>query len=305
MSIQSIAKIFNFNFINDSQKLATMRKQTHAVFLIPEILEMILLSTDTQTLLTSQRVCGLWRGLIKKSPHIQKALFLKPISEKAKKAQGGEQITNPLLSEIVWPEFFCRSLNMRYRPAHESHHFPKIDPAREKAFLRPEASWRKMLLHQPPTERPSFHKRLEFVSQIVELNTPWIPGHGPIDLSDLEAAIDRGLLIPSTYTLLFWAQYDQQRREYTTVPNLKHIEAPINRSLRKSDLIIYMMTHSRDLVILPSPPRSETEGATQRHQAEESDFEILYRSEFRDLVKSSSDNGQIKILGSWDLHRAV
>ncbi|KAJ5426327.1 ABC transporter atnG [Penicillium sp. CMV-2018d] len=53
--------------------------QPHKAFLITEILELILLETDTRTLLTSaQRVCRKWHFLIQDSSDLQAALFFKP-----------------------------------------------------------------------------------------------------------------------------------------------------------------------------------------------------------------------------------
>ena len=48
------------------------------VFLIPEILETILLSADMRTLLISQRVSSYWYNLIAESPRLQRALFFEP-----------------------------------------------------------------------------------------------------------------------------------------------------------------------------------------------------------------------------------
>lgn len=49
------------------------------VFLITEVLEMILLATDTCTLLLSRRVCRRWRNLIQGSHFLRAALFLEPV----------------------------------------------------------------------------------------------------------------------------------------------------------------------------------------------------------------------------------
>ncbi|OJJ30464.1 hypothetical protein ASPWEDRAFT_46060 [Aspergillus wentii DTO 134E9] len=55
----------------------------HKAFLIPEILENILLHTDMCTLLTSaQRVCHHWHNLITESHNLQAALFFKPTKRK-------------------------------------------------------------------------------------------------------------------------------------------------------------------------------------------------------------------------------
>ena len=48
------------------------------VFIIPELLEAILLSADVRTILVSQRVCKYWYMLIYESPRLQRALFFEP-----------------------------------------------------------------------------------------------------------------------------------------------------------------------------------------------------------------------------------
>ncbi|PYI35262.1 hypothetical protein BP00DRAFT_308465, partial [Aspergillus indologenus CBS 114.80] len=120
------------------------------VVLIPELLEMILLHLNMRDLLLSSRVCRLWYDVIQQSSRIQQALFFRPYRQRA--AIGEPGLKNALVRDKLWDEFFARVLNSRRRPGNERHHLPKIESRkREDAYLRPEASWRKMLLHQPPT----------------------------------------------------------------------------------------------------------------------------------------------------------
>ncbi|KAE8377734.1 hypothetical protein BDV26DRAFT_292960 [Aspergillus bertholletiae] len=89
-----------------------------------EILELIFLETDARTLLTSiQLVCYRWYDVIRGSPRLQAALFLRPYlkNQPSSKNPFTKQIIDKLTSLTVEP-----------------------------GLLRPEASWRRMLPQQPP-----------------------------------------------------------------------------------------------------------------------------------------------------------
>ena len=119
--------------------------------LAPELLEMILLQLDMRTLVASaQRVCRAWNDLIRESSFIQEALFLKPI--KKRKGNPPETTINPLLAEAFASIF---EQNEAVFPQSKTE-FTLIDldmiqnPEKKAAYLRPEASWRRMLVQQPP-----------------------------------------------------------------------------------------------------------------------------------------------------------
>lgn len=106
----------------------------------PDILESIFAHLDPQTLLTTaQQTCRTWRGVIHESPSLQKALFFTP-------DEHPEKVQNPLLvqrfpsffGKTKWSSSLLSSLNMIKKPG-------KLE-----AYLRPEASWRRMLVQQPP-----------------------------------------------------------------------------------------------------------------------------------------------------------
>ncbi|RAH76003.1 hypothetical protein BO86DRAFT_405057 [Aspergillus japonicus CBS 114.51] len=105
----------------------------HRIFCIPELVEQILLQMDMQTLLISTRVCYLWHDLISKSQAMQTSLFFQPAENTP---QGERRTINPLIIQKIWPEYLTSS-NTCHREYYE----------------RPEASWRRMLLHQPPTAK--------------------------------------------------------------------------------------------------------------------------------------------------------
>ncbi|KAJ5970615.1 uncharacterized protein N7479_000533 [Penicillium vulpinum] len=113
----------------------------------PEILEMILVQLDMRTLLTSaQLVCYNWANLISESPSIQKALFFTPIGANE---WGEEKIINPLLRE-TFPSFFPTKDKAADHPFDYSSLPMTKDSSTMGQFVRKDASWRKMLVQQPP-----------------------------------------------------------------------------------------------------------------------------------------------------------
>jgi hypothetical protein len=129
--------------------MATWLPATEKTLSTAELLESILLQLDLQTLLTSaQRTCRTWTNLIRGSPALQRALYFTPVSD----TRGHEAVLNPLLID-TFPSFFevenetlfgggngtlLASLRMFKQPETQA------------SFLREEASWRRMLVQQPP-----------------------------------------------------------------------------------------------------------------------------------------------------------
>ncbi|KAK4695762.1 hypothetical protein P7C71_g2045, partial [Lecanoromycetidae sp. Uapishka_2] len=73
------------------------------IFLIPEILEMILVQLPERDLLLDQRVNKTWQGVIKTSPQLQRKLFFTadiiPIDTDQRVASGAKW--NPLLGKVA------------------------------------------------------------------------------------------------------------------------------------------------------------------------------------------------------------
>lgn len=131
-----------------ARKAFTASILTPPVLKTPEVLEMILLQTDMRTLLTScQRVCRGWCNLVTKSPSIQKALFFTPIKESEWRV--GERVPNSLLAEM-FPTIFPAKGDPDNRDFHFSDCAMTKDPASLDRFVRKDASWRRMLVQQPP-----------------------------------------------------------------------------------------------------------------------------------------------------------
>ena len=129
----------------------------------PEILENILLCVDERSLLTSaQRVCKYWHAIISVSPSLQKHLFLKPDWDRKTRS------TSNLLTE-AFPVWFIPSsypggipqdgiciinsnVSMQSREKNPTvfDTLPLALPHKNEAFMRNDATWRHMLVQQPP-----------------------------------------------------------------------------------------------------------------------------------------------------------
>ncbi|KAJ5813670.1 uncharacterized protein N7503_000420 [Penicillium pulvis] len=126
---------------------------------IPEIMLSILRQMDMATLLTSQRVCHRWADLIRESKTLQQDLYFSPSSH-----EGNDEprCRNPLLAKKF--PFLKQLVNLKNgqnagfrRPwGHEWEDIKLVDldllrsPTKQDQYMRPEASWRRMLTHQPP-----------------------------------------------------------------------------------------------------------------------------------------------------------
>ncbi|KAJ5479510.1 hypothetical protein N7530_005019 [Penicillium desertorum] len=126
--------------------------QPHDIFLINELLENILLHTDMRTLLTSaQRVSRVWNTMIRTSVRLQESLFFKP--SKFEISDPSQRVRNPLLEDILWAQFFLKQQQTSESRITDVSRFPLREPERRKLkfYLRKDASWKRMLLQQPPT----------------------------------------------------------------------------------------------------------------------------------------------------------
>lgn len=126
--------------------------QTQALTL-PEIVTSILHAMDMRTLIAAQRVCRMWAHLIHESRSLQQALFLLPAHNAD---HSRPRVYNPLMAE-VFPSFFPQPGNIFNEPSDDSIEKANLtsvafvkDPTKREMYLRPEASWRRMLTTQPP-----------------------------------------------------------------------------------------------------------------------------------------------------------
>ncbi|PYI00771.1 hypothetical protein BO78DRAFT_269313, partial [Aspergillus sclerotiicarbonarius CBS 121057] len=160
-----------------------------------EILEEILLHLDPTTLLLSQRVSTNWHTLIQDSPRCQTALFFKPSSP------GSPRILNPFITSPLWPHL----LRDRRPPPPTPKRYSQMKPERTHIFMRPEASWREMLIQQPPAlcvgiVETHFENRMAV--RLTE--TVFQPGGEVIRLKHVEGAVEDGILVPAKDGPAFW-----------------------------------------------------------------------------------------------------
>ncbi|GAB1196716.1 hypothetical protein APSETT444_005991 [Aspergillus pseudonomiae] len=125
------------------------RNSTTEALSLWEILHPILINLDMRTLLHAQRVCRLWHHIISKSRSLQQALFFLPVEERqATTSDERRSQINPLLREILWPQLSWLATCGRELKSSERKRQAKT---RRIPILRSEnASWRRMLIRQPP-----------------------------------------------------------------------------------------------------------------------------------------------------------
>jgi hypothetical protein len=132
----------------------------------PELLELILLELDLHTLLVSaQRVCKSWNNTISASQSLQRALFFQ--ADHCFNSPSNHRRPNPLLKRLfpIWfgpdsVELHSRLDSKWYTCNYSLSHPPFEELALRRAsvlrgrnenpFLRDEASWKRMLVAQPP-----------------------------------------------------------------------------------------------------------------------------------------------------------
>lgn len=130
------------------------------VLSLPELLESILVQLPMRDLVRVQRVSHAWYDSITKSPTLQKKLFFRPILNNSLHQRRIGVEVNPLLEEL-FPPFFRLST-----PDNETDwNFQGLTPldfirrqrwfvceSRQRAVLRPDASWRRMFPSHPPPQ---------------------------------------------------------------------------------------------------------------------------------------------------------
>ncbi|ORY68521.1 uncharacterized protein BCR38DRAFT_406442 [Pseudomassariella vexata] len=124
------------------------------VLAITELLEAFLLQLDIKTLLFAQSVCKRWQAVIQNSPSLQRALFFKT-------DQTSPFAHNELLQKkfprwfehlALGPESEPGFTSITRNPVADTVLFPSMPWifSNLEAYQRPEASWKRMLIHQPP-----------------------------------------------------------------------------------------------------------------------------------------------------------
>ncbi|KAI9035649.1 uncharacterized protein KD926_003160 [Aspergillus affinis] len=112
----------------------------------------------------------------------------------------------------MWYQFLRKGLDTRFRFGNNFARLGKIDSTKKEiTYLRPEASWRKMLLKQPSTSNVSFTNGVDrngYTTFTDYHRAKWKPDRDYIRIKNLEFLIDSGTLTPGLYPLYFWANPD-------------------------------------------------------------------------------------------------
>jgi hypothetical protein len=123
-----------------------MSSPTHQVLFTPELLEIIFTHLAMRDLLSSQHTCYLWNSVIQTSRPLRRQKYLLPILP----SEGNVfSRTNPLYLQRFVQQAALHAL----RQINPQVHFLGIDAfvlQKVHAFKEEEASWRNMLLFQPP-----------------------------------------------------------------------------------------------------------------------------------------------------------
>ncbi|VUC31819.1 unnamed protein product [Clonostachys rosea] len=190
-------------------KLIRATEKAREVFSIPELLDMILLMVDDMpTLIASvPLVCRLWKEHIEDSPKLQRVLFFAPdlktsLSDGNAKAQSFH--LNPLLAKhfgllVQAPASFgTKSVPQKIgitQLEKMNISIAKVDDQNTHArFAHKDASWRRMLITQPPA------RKIGFVRPHNEFHSPSI-----LEKTLLKDGLLMGQLWDSIYYSL-WAQ---------------------------------------------------------------------------------------------------
>lgn len=120
---------------------------------LPELLEHMLLLVDMRTLLTSaQRVCRQWHEVINLSLSIQQALFFRPVRPNTGNKKQ-ERVRNPLLGDVFWSLALPWNAECWEKPHGPASYLPSDNQDLKRRLGQENASWRRMLIQQPPTSK--------------------------------------------------------------------------------------------------------------------------------------------------------
>jgi hypothetical protein len=240
------------------QKVIQVKLSAQMVVLSnPYLLEMIILQLDIRTLLMSaQLVCHTWGSTITSSSSIQQALFFRALPRGSSNAV--EKTYNPLLAEL-FPSFFPQdpspsapknwgdediretsssidgkvTLNFALSSLDMVRHPEKMD-----AYLRKDASWRRMLVQQPPALSVSY---LKFTDG--QGGGSWKHYKIPCDIDGMRMSMLYDLLLllgpwssKVASSLVLWWGYTPVMIRRSRSRQRKQV---FERALQESDIVIY------------------------------------------------------------------
>ncbi|GFF86609.1 hypothetical protein IFM61606_05443 [Aspergillus udagawae] len=223
-----------------------MAESQRLVLSTPELLEYVLLYLDVQSLLTSaQRVCRSWTRLIQTSPRLQQVLFFKPIPPE----RCPEKLINPLLARHFTGLLPASMDPYGVRDGSLRHPWSEQADRRQK-FFRREASWRRMLVQQPPASLAyveTSHSHGDWIYKCYYLpcnaspTTHLINDQVQMDLIGLRMNMLYDLVLESCFGVLHrhWICWEgQMPPEFPEYVSTEQLTPFVERAMQEADVVV-------------------------------------------------------------------
>jgi hypothetical protein len=171
-----------------TQPVALPSNACHRFFSIAELLNIFLGNCSPLVLLNCTRVCRAWNATIAESTQLQQNLFLQPSCDKS-----GECKVNPIISSHFAPilgpklgddEIASETVLSRFEAGNKCTskditslpwaRGTSMDAPTRRAFADKNASWRKMLVSQPPIQRLDWWHEWKHVPTAAEDIQGWV-----------------------------------------------------------------------------------------------------------------------------------
>jgi hypothetical protein len=134
------------------KEYALIDNACYAVLSTPELLENILSCLSMRNLLTiATRISRRWNALVTDSPHLRRLLFFQSEQSKPPHSDCVEKTCNPLLAETFPLWFTNPTVRFQFDAIATLPIARRV--SRREAFLWSTASWRRMLVSQPPIQK--------------------------------------------------------------------------------------------------------------------------------------------------------
>lgn len=192
-----------------------------------ELIEIILISVhDEQTLLLAQRVCRRWARCIQDSRVLQQALFFEPIQASLPKTTIPRR--NPLLAvkfPYWFPDVWQTSRDTAFGAGDMQEFLDK-----HATRLHPSASWRRMLIQQPPAMSLGWVDRQENLTNQISLRR-WeisLKEYGGLRMNMLYDLVVRSSNEAAAffYWRMYWCHPNLERWSIWCIPDIQMDREP-------------------------------------------------------------------------------
>ncbi|CDM37273.1 hypothetical protein DTO013E5_8363 [Penicillium roqueforti] len=208
-----------------------------------ELIEAILRQVDMQTVLLAQRVCRQWALCIRASSPMQQILFFQPAPANRPRQQ------NPLLAS-KFPYWFpaddTKSCAIAFGAGDMQDFLESSD-----IYRRPEASWRRMLVQQPPIMALGWVERSVSPSNVIDLHRWEIPlqALGGLQMNILyDLVVNTSEVAPEYfYFRVLWSQSKTLSSSFASLRsdpcpsfNSDRIDGPLRHAMQGADVVLDM-----------------------------------------------------------------